>query len=213
MGKQNKRQRRANFITDETNALTEIIEQRQDFRNGIYIGDQKDLVETWKKITKKLNDRKLGQMSTPQQVKDKWMRMMKDKKDVQNEAVTGGDPTSESASAESDDSVEGQENDSSSEEMLEGGMSVVEESPGPGTNPDVLATSQAPAKRSGSSTCSDTCSSQNLLGKEEPEKTNEELSHEKNELEVEKLKLEIEKLKLEIRKLNLEIKESKNGEE
>lgn len=89
MGKQNKRQRRANFITDETNALTEIIEQRQDFRNGIYIGDQKDLVETWKKITKKLNDRKLGQMSTPQQVKDKWMRMMKDKKDVQNEAVTG----------------------------------------------------------------------------------------------------------------------------
>lgn len=76
-----------------------------------------------------------------------------------------------------------------------------------------MATSQAPAKRSGSSTCSDTCSSQNLLGKEEPEKTYEELSHEKNELEVEKLKLEIEKLKLEIRKLNLEIKESKNGEE
>lgn len=89
MGKQNKRQRRANFITDETNALTERIEQRQDFRNGIYIGDQKDLVETWKKITKKLNDRKLGQMSTPQQVKDKWMRIMKDKKDVQNEAATG----------------------------------------------------------------------------------------------------------------------------
>lgn len=28
-------------------------------------------------------------MSTPQQVKDKWMRMMKDKKDVQNEAATG----------------------------------------------------------------------------------------------------------------------------
>lgn len=90
MDKQNKRQRRANFITDETNALTEIIEQRQDFRNGIYIGgDQKDLEKTWIEITQQLNDRKLGPISTPKQVEDKWKRMMKDKKDVQNEAVTG----------------------------------------------------------------------------------------------------------------------------
>lgn len=85
MGKQNKRQRRANFNTDETNALTEIIEHRKDFRNGIYIGGEK----TWIEITQQLNDRKLGPISTPKQVKEKWKRMMKDKKDVQNEAVTG----------------------------------------------------------------------------------------------------------------------------
>lgn len=85
MGKQNKRQRRANFNTDETNALTEIIKHRKDFRNGIYIGGEK----TWIEITQQLNDKKLGPKSTPKQVKEKWKRMMTDKKDVQNEAVTG----------------------------------------------------------------------------------------------------------------------------
>lgn len=89
MPMKNTRQRRANFTLDETNALTEIIKHREDFCNGNYIDDKKDSGKTWNEITEQLNNKKLGPMSTPQQVKDKWMRMMKGKKDLQNEAATG----------------------------------------------------------------------------------------------------------------------------
>ncbi|XP_052688755.1 uncharacterized protein LOC128167216 [Crassostrea angulata] len=98
------------------------------------------------------------------------MRMqMEDKKD--HEPATGGDLTSKSASAESEDNLKGWENDSSSK-MGQKGMSVVKESPGPGTNTDISATSQAPGKRirTRSLTGSDGCSSQNWQDKEELEK-------------------------------------------
>lgn len=204
---ENKKQRRANFNTEETAALKEIIEKRKDFNNGKYIGDQKDFEDTWTEITLLLNNRKLGPNSTPQQIRDKWKRMMNDKfKDVENKAATGGDLTSESASAERDDKVEGRENSSSSEIRQEG-MSVVKESPGPGTNTDILATSQAPGQRTPNLpvTRSDGCSSQNRRD-QELDRMIEELSREKKELE-------IEKLRREIRDMKVENKESKNGDE
>nr|XP_034312045.1 uncharacterized protein LOC105336422 isoform X4 [Crassostrea gigas] len=164
MAQENQKQRRpAKFTTEETDALRIIIGNRRDFVNGKYIGHKKDLEKAWAQITLLFNDMKLGMytLSTSQRPMDKCMRMqMKDKKDVQNEAATGGDLTFESASAEIDD------------KMGQKGMSVVKESPGPGTNTDISATSQAPGKRirTRSLTCSDGCSSQNWQDKEELEK-------------------------------------------
>nr|XP_011439030.2 uncharacterized protein LOC105336422 isoform X5 [Crassostrea gigas] len=190
MAQENQKQRRpAKFTTEETDALRIIIGNRRDFVNGKYIGHKKDLEKAWAQITLLFNDMKLGMytLSTSQRPMDKCMRMqMKDKKDVQNEAATGGDLTFESASAEIDD------------KMGQKGMSVVKESPSPGTNTDISGTSQAPCKRirTDSLTPADGCSSQDWQVKEELEKTIEQLSREKQELEmIKKLRREIQNLK------------------
>ncbi|XP_065923502.1 uncharacterized protein [Magallana gigas] len=190
MAQENQKQRRpAKFTTEETDVLREIIGNRRDFVNGKYIGHRKDLEKAWEQITLLFNDMKLGMytLSTSQRPKDKCMRMqMKDKKDVQNEAATGGDLTFESASDEIDD------------KMGLKGMSVVKESPSPGTNTDISGTSQAPCKRirTDSLTPADGCSSQDWQVKEELEKTIEQLSREKQELEmIKKLRREIQNLK------------------
>lgn len=157
---------------------------------------KKDLEKAWAQITLLFNNAKFGPISTSQRLKKKWMRMlMEDKKD--HEAATGGDLISKSASAESEDNLKGWENDSSSK-MGQKGMSVVKESPSPGTNTDISGTSQAPCKRirTDSLTPADGCSSQDWQVKEELEKTIEQLSREKQELEmIKKLRREIQNLK------------------
>uniref|UniRef100_A0A8W8IXR9 Myb/SANT-like DNA-binding domain-containing protein n=1 Tax=Magallana gigas TaxID=29159 RepID=A0A8W8IXR9_MAGGI len=91
------KKRRPNFTTEETDALREIIGNRRDFDNGKYIGEKKEKKKAWAQITLLFNNAK---SSKSEQLMDKWMRML-----VQNEAATGGDLTSKSASAESEDNL------------------------------------------------------------------------------------------------------------